>query len=101
MGRSNTPESAAIQRFIRERQRLLLLRAIAAISVAAEDELAFQFHRLTGSLGTYQLHAASTLLHDLELRAQGAPPAGATPDVLRAEALIGLRAISAAMESAA
>lgn len=101
MGNTPPAESATIERFILDRQRVLLRRAIAAVTAADDDELAFQFHRLTGSLGTYQLHAAATLLGELEARAQSEFGSTSSPDALRAEALVGLRTLSAAMESAA
>lgn len=101
MGKVRASESATIERFICDRQLVLLRRAIAAISAAADDELSFQFHRLTGSLGTYQLHAAASLLRELEVRAQTPSEPGTSPDALRAEALLGLRTISTAMESVA
>ena len=92
-------ESASIEQFIRDRQVVLIERAIATLTVAADDELGFQFHRLVGSLGSYQLHEASRLLRELELRAEA--PSASTPDALRSHAVSGLKAIAAAMEAAA
>ncbi len=100
MSRHRARETDAIQRFIRDRQLTLVLRAIATLTAAPADELAFQLHRLAGSLGSYQLHAASMLLSQLETRA-GAEGLHASLDGIRSEAVLGLRAIAHAMESAA
>jgi HPt (histidine-containing phosphotransfer) domain-containing protein len=93
-------ESDTVQQFIRDRQLTLMHRAIATLTTAPDDELAFQFHRLGGSLGSYQLHAAATLLMQLESRA-AAGGLHASLDSIRAEAVLGLRAITHAMESVA
>jgi len=90
-------ESESVERFIRDRQLVLMRRAIATLAAAGDDELQFQFHRLAGSLGTYQLHAAAQLLRELEGRAQTPSEAGASHDGLRAEAVSGLRVIVSAM----
>ena len=100
MSRRRANETDSIQRFIRDRQLTLVLRAIATMTTAPADELAFQLHRLAGSLGSYQLHAASTLLAQLEARAE-AEALHAALDGIRSEAVLGLRSIAHAMESAA
>lgn len=99
MSKSQMRESATIEQFIRDRQLILMRRAIATLTTAADEELAFQFHRLSGSLGTYQLHAAASLLRELEMQAEASREV--TPDVLRSHALTGLRTITTAMEQAA
>lgn len=94
-------ESASIERFIRGRQFVLMQRAIAAIAVADDSDLQYQFHRLAGSLGTYRLHTAAELLYRLEERARVHAEQASSLDGLRSEALSGLRAIASTIEAVA
>jgi hypothetical protein len=58
-------ESGGIQQFIIAKQADLLQRAIVALRDCREEDLAAETHRLSGTLGTYQLGAASTAVRDL------------------------------------
>lgn len=65
-GSPTAPESASVQAFIRQRQADLLARAIVAIASCPAPELAQELHRLSGTLGTYQLLDARSAVQDLE-----------------------------------
>lgn len=83
-------EPAVVQGFISARQAGVLERAIVTLRECPADELSAQAHRLSGTLGTYQLGAASVAVRRLydEVRADDAVPAvidrKPTIDVLQA-----------------
>jgi hypothetical protein len=58
-------EAAGVQDFIRERQAGVLERAITSLSTCSDDDLAGETHRLSGTLGTYQLTDAAKAVRDL------------------------------------
>jgi hypothetical protein len=60
-----TPESGGVQDFIRERQVGVLERAIATLETCSDEDLVAETHRLSGTLGTYQLPGASKAVRDL------------------------------------
>lgn len=99
MMRASMPkETSHVQRFIRENQGRLVQRALATLATAADDELAFQFHRLAGTLGSYQLSTTAHRLLELEEQARSG---SATPDILRASALDELQRAQTALGAAA
>lgn len=98
MRASGHSETSHVQRFIRDNQGRLVQRALATLATAADDELAFQFHRLAGALGSYQLSVTARRLLELEEQARSG---SATPDVLRAHALDELQRAQAALGTAA
>lgn len=98
MGASTSEESSLVQRFIHDNQARLVQRALSTLATAQESELAFQFHRLAGALGSYQLLDTARMLLEFEqLSLQGS----ATPDVLRARALEELHRLDATLSAAA
>ena len=58
-------ESGGVQDFIRDRQVGVLERAIATLSSCSDDDLIADTHRLSGTLGTYQLPGPSKAVRDL------------------------------------
>lgn len=60
-----TPESGGVQDFIRERQVGVLERAIATLETCSDEDLVGETHRLSGTLGTYQLPGPSKAVRDL------------------------------------
>jgi hypothetical protein len=58
-------ESGGVQDFIRAKQQGVLERAIDSLRNCSDHELAAETHRLSGTLGTYQLVAASKAVRDL------------------------------------
>jgi hypothetical protein len=59
------PESGGVQGFIRERQVGVLQRAITTLSSCPDEDLIAESHRLSGTLGTYQLAGPSKAVRDL------------------------------------
>ncbi len=65
--RQSTPEADALARFIADRQKGILERAIRSLETCPIEALAAETHRLFGTLGTYQLNTAAIAvraLHD-------------------------------------
>jgi hypothetical protein len=67
-------ESGGVQDFIRERQVGVLERALATLETCSDEDLVGETHRLSGTLGTYQLPGPSRAVRDLYdiVRADGA-----------------------------
>ncbi len=65
-GTPTAPESPSVQAFIQQRQADLLARAIATIATCPRPDLPQELHRLSGTLGTYQLLDARSVVQDLE-----------------------------------
>jgi hypothetical protein len=66
-------ESGGIQDFIRGRQVDLLERALASLRECPDAELVALTHRLSGTLGTYQLTEAAQAVRDLYDLARSGP----------------------------
>ena len=89
-------ESAAVQDFIRQRQADLLVRAEQTLRDCPDADLAAEAHRLSGTLGTYQLDDAQAALRTLE-NVVTSPTATATDvTAARATAVTVIRALVAA-----
>ena len=75
-------ETGGVQDFIRDRQVGVLERAIETLRTCPDDDLVAQTHRLSGTLGTYQLTEASRAVRDLydTVRAEDAIPADTPRD---------------------
>ena len=75
-------ESGGVQDFILERQVGVLERAIETLRTCPDSELVAQTHRLSGTLGTYQLTEASRAVRDLYdvVRSEGADPSDTSRD---------------------
>jgi hypothetical protein len=78
-GTPSAPESAGVQAYILERQADLLARAIDTIVACPPDALAPELHRMSGTLGTYQLTEARMAVQDLEAIVR--LPKATAPDV--------------------
>jgi hypothetical protein len=65
-GTSTSPESPGVQAFIRARQTDVLARAITTLEDCPAADLPRELHRLSGTLGTYQLTEARDAVRECE-----------------------------------
>jgi hypothetical protein len=61
----STGESGGVQQFIIAKQADILQRAIVTLRDCPDEKLVAETHRLSGTLGTYQLGEASTAVRSL------------------------------------
>ncbi len=75
-------ESAAVLAFIRERQTDVLAETIRQLSTCSADDLPAVLHKASGSVGSYQLTEAHTLIAGLS--AVVSDPASSVADIEQA-----------------
>lgn len=91
-------ESPEIRRFVEERRRSVLSRAVATLRDCPDDDLEAHAHRLKGTLALYELTSAAAVAAALERTLQTAGPDGSARVTARADAVLGLESALATLD---